>query len=100
MRGAPPPTMTAQLTIGKSIDLRMANLRKALLAPAGGAGTWISVMISPGRRTVLPGNLTSKKFSALILRVFVTMLAFNAMRAGAMSLGWTAMHLLTLPKIE
>ena len=25
----------------------MANLRKALFAPAGGAGTWISVMISP-----------------------------------------------------
>ena len=47
IRGAPPPTITAQFTIGKSIDLRMANLRKALFAPAGGAGTRISVMISP-----------------------------------------------------
>ncbi len=37
--GAPPPTITAQFTIGKSIDLRMANFRKALFAPAGGAGT-------------------------------------------------------------
>ena len=66
----------------------------------GGVGTWISVMISPGARTVLPGTLTSKKFSALILRVLVTTVAFKAMRAGAISLGWTAMHLLTLPKIE
>jgi hypothetical protein len=39
MRDAPPPTRTAQFTIGKSIDLRMANFRKALFAPAGGAGT-------------------------------------------------------------
>src|SRR5512139_1647596 len=98
MRGAPPPTMTAQLTIGKSIDLRMANLRKALLAPAGGAGTWISVMISSGASTVLTGTLTSKKFSAGMGRLLVTILASRAIRAGATSLGWTAMHILTAPK--
>src|SRR5512139_371973 len=74
--------IAAQLTMGKSMDFLMANLRKALLGPFGGAGTSISVMISSGSRTVVLATSTWKSLSTFKRRFDVTTLAFRAMRAG------------------
>src|SRR5512139_717062 len=100
MRALPPPIMAAQLTIGKSMDLRMANFMYALLTPAAGEGICISVTISSGARTVDPGTVISQNFSASINLLLVLILAFSATRAGAVSLGLTAKHILTAPKME
>jgi hypothetical protein len=76
-------TMTAQLTIGKSMDLRRANLRNALDEPAAGSGTCIPVTISSALSTVVLTGLTSKNFSASMVRLEVTILASKATSAGA-----------------
>ena len=48
----------------------------------------------------LTASLASKKFAASIVRLVVTTRALSAIRAGAVSLGGTAMQLPTAPKIE
>src|SRR5512141_1766899 len=100
MRTVFPATSVAQFTTAKSNDLRIAILRKALLAFAAGVGIWISVMISSLASTVLPGTLTSQKSCAATVRLDVTILASSATSAGAVSLGLTATHPFTAPKIE
>ena len=61
-------TAAAQLTTGKSMDLRSANLMNAELVPGAAFGTSTSRTISPSASTVLRFMPTAKKSSAAMAR--------------------------------
>jgi hypothetical protein len=78
--------------MGKSMDFLRANLINLPLVPDTGAGNVISTTISSSSSTVVLVPFTIKNFSASITRLVVWILAFKAIKAGAMSDGLTAIH--------
>ncbi len=90
-----------QFTNAKSTDFLYAIFIKLLFAFSTGVGTKIFVTISLRSRIVEPAPFSALKNSSIgICRLVVVTTALSATRAGAVSLGLTAMHLQTAPKIE
>ena len=72
------------------MDFLRASFSNELFVASAGAGTRISVTISSLSRIVVLPTPTAKKSSASTLRFEVSIVAANAISAGAVSLGWTA----------